>query len=71
MNVANPFFRAYPEWRPEALPATRTNGPVALTLTELEIRPVLWGYHVSTPSGTITTRVARSIRNGVARGRFS
>ncbi len=47
VTVANPFFREYPEWRPEALPATRTNGPVALTLAELEIRPVLWGYHVS------------------------
>lgn len=35
MKIPNPAYGKYPEWTPEPLPVTKTNGGVAITLTQL------------------------------------
>ena len=35
ITVHNPFQGPFPEWTPESLPITRTNGPLSLRLTDL------------------------------------
>ncbi|MBC8002514.1 MAG: hypothetical protein H7X97_07990 [Opitutaceae bacterium] len=35
LRIPNPLSGPFPEWRPELLPVTRTNGPVRLTLKTL------------------------------------
>lgn len=35
MKIGNPAYRKYPDWQPEPLPATKTDGQVAITLTKL------------------------------------
>jgi len=37
VRLRNPFPGPFPEWQADPLPITRTNGPVALTLTSFEI----------------------------------
>lgn len=37
LRITNPLFEKYPQWRPEALPATRTFGDFAVTLDELTV----------------------------------
>lgn len=45
--VPNPVIRSYPTWKPEALPATRTNGPLTVSLVRLE-----WGVSPSRPAAS-------------------
>jgi hypothetical protein len=37
LSVPNPWFKDYPHWTPEPLPATRTNGDLVVTLQEVRL----------------------------------
>jgi hypothetical protein len=36
LRISNPAYRSYPQWVPEALPATRSTGDLEVALTQLE-----------------------------------
>jgi hypothetical protein len=54
-TIQNPFFQKFPEWTFESYPVTHTNGPVALTVSRIVLRPVQWDYHLY-PEWKITSK---------------
>ncbi len=67
LTVPNPWFDTYPQWTPDPLPATRTNGPLVATLNAFTTGHNHHSYTKSTPGGGVTIGWGTNRQDGESR----